>query len=103
MDERIYRIAERFGAENARLVVQSHAAAIDWIEQVATEARIDCDFRRVPGYLFLGPSDRADLLEREGDAAHAAGIAVQWLDRAPIQAATPVLRSSSPTRANSTR
>jgi glycine/D-amino acid oxidase-like deaminating enzyme/nitrite reductase/ring-hydroxylating ferredoxin subunit len=87
MDERISRIARRFGDDRARLVVESHAAAIDWIEQVARDEAIDCDFRRVNGYLFLGPSDDRGLLEREMEAARAAGLQVEWLDRAPVSGA----------------
>jgi glycine/D-amino acid oxidase-like deaminating enzyme/nitrite reductase/ring-hydroxylating ferredoxin subunit len=84
MDERISHIEKRFGEERTRLVVQSHAAAIDWIEQVARTEAIDCDFRRVNGYLFLGPSDDAGHLEREMEAARRAGLQVEWLDRAPV-------------------
>src|SRR5687768_10829036 len=47
-DDRVYKVAERFGEDWARLVVQSHMAAIDWIEETAGREGIDCDFKRVP-------------------------------------------------------
>jgi glycine/D-amino acid oxidase-like deaminating enzyme/nitrite reductase/ring-hydroxylating ferredoxin subunit len=83
-DDRIYRVAERFGPEKAKLVVQSHAAAIDWIEETAAREEIACEFRRVPGYLFLAPGDDPELLGREHQAARDAGLDVEWLDPTPV-------------------
>lgn len=84
MDDGIHRLEERFGQERARQVVESHAAAIDWIEQIVQSEAIECAFRRVPGYLFLGPEHGAELLERERDAALRAGLPVEWTDHAPL-------------------
>src|SRR5450759_3507251 len=39
------------GARGARLVAQSHTAAIDQIESIISEEQIDCDFERLDGYL----------------------------------------------------
>src|SRR5262249_13581189 len=52
VDDRFYRLEDRFGEHGARMVAESHAAAIDWIENTVFELGIDCDFRRVDGYLF---------------------------------------------------
>lgn len=83
-DDRVYRIAERFGDDGARQVVESHEAAVDWIEDVVRAEGIDCDFQRVPGYLFLREGDGADLLERELSASRAAGLEVRWVEHAPM-------------------
>lgn len=83
-DDRLYRIEKQHGQDGARLAAESHAAAIDWIERVAAEEAIDCAFRRVPGYLFLGPDHDADLLQREFDASLRAGLRVERLERAPL-------------------
>ena len=83
-DDRIHRVAERFGAEQAKLVVESHSAAIDWIEETATREQIACDFRRVPGYLFLAPEHDEDLLGREHQAARNTGLEVSWIDPTPV-------------------
>src|ERR1044072_2160452 len=42
------------GPEAARLFYRSRPAAVDRIEAIQTEERIDCDFRRLDGYLFQG-------------------------------------------------
>jgi glycine/D-amino acid oxidase-like deaminating enzyme len=40
------------GLDGAKAFYESHAAAIDRIEAIAQEERIECHFRRVNGYLF---------------------------------------------------
>src|SRR4029078_10477845 len=40
------------GRAGAKTYYESHAAAIDRIEAIAQEERIECHFRRVNGYLF---------------------------------------------------
>ncbi len=84
IDARFKRIESLHGAEGARLTAQSHAAAIDRIEDTAAELEIDCDFRRVDGYLFLAPGDDEKMLEEELAAARRAGCEVDLLPRAPL-------------------
>jgi glycine/D-amino acid oxidase-like deaminating enzyme/nitrite reductase/ring-hydroxylating ferredoxin subunit len=73
------------GLDEARQSYASHAAAIDRIEEIQRQERIDCDFRRVDGYLFPARDGDAAVLEREHAAAHEAGFAgAQWVDRAPL-------------------
>jgi glycine/D-amino acid oxidase-like deaminating enzyme/nitrite reductase/ring-hydroxylating ferredoxin subunit len=62
------------GTEGAQLVAESHSAAIDLIEAIVTAEEIDCDFARVDGYLFLGPDDKVDTLEKELEAARSVGL-----------------------------
>ena len=74
---------------------QSHAAAIDTIERVITDERIDCDFLRLDGYLFVPPGDDLSQLEREFAAAQRAGLDVSRVARAPVSFDTgPALRNS---------
>jgi len=57
LDDRFVELEKMHGKEGARLAGQSHAAAIDRIEAIAREEGIDCDFRRVDGYLFTPPGE----------------------------------------------
>jgi glycine/D-amino acid oxidase-like deaminating enzyme/nitrite reductase/ring-hydroxylating ferredoxin subunit len=61
------------GEQGAGLAAGSHTAAIDRIEQIIAEERIDCDFERLDGYLFSAPGEE-DALERELLAAVRAGL-----------------------------
>ncbi len=85
LDDRYYDIAKLHGEGGARLAAESHAAAIDRIESIASLEDIDCDFERVDGYLFLGGDSQKKELDKELKAAHRAGLsAVELLERAPL-------------------
>jgi glycine/D-amino acid oxidase-like deaminating enzyme/nitrite reductase/ring-hydroxylating ferredoxin subunit len=87
MDDRIYRLEKIHGEDTARLVVESHTAAINRIDMIVTEEKIDCDFGRRDGYLFAETAGATDDLERELAAAHRAGLTdVRLVERAPISA-----------------
>jgi glycine/D-amino acid oxidase-like deaminating enzyme/nitrite reductase/ring-hydroxylating ferredoxin subunit len=85
MDDRIYRLEHVHGESGARMIVESHLAAIQHVDRLVTAEEIDCDFRRVDGFLFAGQGDDQGTLEREYAAARRAGLSdVQLIDRAPI-------------------
>jgi glycine/D-amino acid oxidase-like deaminating enzyme/nitrite reductase/ring-hydroxylating ferredoxin subunit len=84
IDDRFVNMLRWHGKEKSRLAAQSHAAAIDFIEQISDELQIDCDFRRIDGYLFsAGPESDVDLGD-ELEAARDAGVVVERVPRAPL-------------------
>ncbi len=84
-DDRYFQLEKYHGEAATRLVAESYVASIDRIEQVVEAENIDCDFRRVDGYLFVPPGDTVDILDRELAAAHRVGLTdVERLERAPI-------------------
>lgn len=84
-DDRFTFLERYHGATGIKLVAQSHAAAIDRIESICTRESIDCDFRRVAGYLFNPPGGSPKFLEQERKAAQRAGLVdVELLPRAPL-------------------
>ncbi|HEY0049465.1 MAG TPA: FAD-dependent oxidoreductase [Pyrinomonadaceae bacterium] len=86
LDDRIYRIEKWHGEEKARLAVQSHGAAIGEIERIIETEGIECDFRRVDGYLIDAGDESEDDLNEELEAAHRVGFAeVERVGRAPIK------------------
>ncbi len=62
------------GQSGARCAADSHSAAINYIATAVEREGIDCDFSRLDGFLFPGPDDREELLDREMAAAHRAGL-----------------------------
>src|SRR5688572_22531534 len=56
LDDRYEKIIEVHGERGARLAAESHAAAIDKVEDIVNKENIDCDFQRLNGYLFVQPS-----------------------------------------------
>src|SRR5947209_4196653 len=53
------------GRDGAKLAAESHTQAIATIEHIANEEHIDCDFRRVDGFLFSHRPGSTSELEQE--------------------------------------
>ena len=86
LDDHFCVLEDMHGEEGARLAAQSHAAAIDDIESIVHGEHIDCDFRRVDGYLFTPPGGDPDLLNRELAAARRVGLECELVPKAPLSA-----------------
>src|SRR2546423_9922407 len=72
LDDRYFELERLHGGRGARLAAESHTAAIDRVEAVVAEEKIDCDFERLDGYLFVPPGDAEKILDHELEAAHRA-------------------------------
>ena len=83
LDERYFELERMHGEEGARLAAESHMTAINRIETIVASEKIDCDFERLNGYLFLSPGDEEETLVRELAAAQRAGIDAALVNRAP--------------------
>ena len=84
IDDRYTEIIRLHGEEGARLACASHTAAIDFIERVCDDERIEASFMRVSGYLVLAPEHTESDLDEEMNAARRAGLKVEKLARAPV-------------------
>jgi glycine/D-amino acid oxidase-like deaminating enzyme/nitrite reductase/ring-hydroxylating ferredoxin subunit len=86
LDDRYFELERLHGATGARLAAESHAASIDLIESIVKEEKIDCEFERLDGYLFVPPGESKKILERELEAVHRAGLTdIEMVERAPIE------------------
>lgn len=93
LDDRYYDLEAMYGEERTKIIAESHARAIDFVESACETEAIDCDFERVPGYLFLHRSDKPDSLLREYEAAKKAGLVVTELREIPgVKEEGPCLR-----------
>jgi glycine/D-amino acid oxidase-like deaminating enzyme/nitrite reductase/ring-hydroxylating ferredoxin subunit len=95
LDDRFQVLVRLHGTNGVRMARASHEAAIDLIQHIVVEERIDCGFERVDGYLFLPPNGDLELLEAELDAAREAGFdEAEWCLRLPIEGfdAGPAIR-----------
>jgi glycine/D-amino acid oxidase-like deaminating enzyme/nitrite reductase/ring-hydroxylating ferredoxin subunit len=84
LDDHFYVLERRFGRAGAKLCYESHAAAIDAIERNIHMFAIDCEFRRVDGYLWSPDSQTRRVLDKELPAARRAGLTVDEVGRAPL-------------------
>jgi glycine/D-amino acid oxidase-like deaminating enzyme/nitrite reductase/ring-hydroxylating ferredoxin subunit len=85
LDDRYFELERLHGEKGARLAAQSHTAAIDRIERIVEGEGIRCEFERLDGFLFVPPGESGEILERELEAAHRAGLdTVAMVSRAPL-------------------
>jgi glycine/D-amino acid oxidase-like deaminating enzyme/nitrite reductase/ring-hydroxylating ferredoxin subunit len=87
LDDRYFVLEKHHGKDGAALAAESHTAAIATIERIVKEQKIDCDFLRIDGYLFLAPHDDGKTLDDELAALHRAGLReTELLPKAPLDA-----------------
>lgn len=85
-DKRLSALRTQFGEEGAALTWQAGAYAIDQIESIATELKINCRFERVTGYLHEaigGTKDESDDLQQEADIANRLGFDADFVPHVP--------------------
>ncbi len=84
LDDRYYNLEKFFGEDGAQIAAHSHSAAIDYIEKIILDEKIDCDFERVDGYLFVPPEDSKDILDKEFAAIQKTGMDISKVARSPF-------------------
>lgn len=96
-DERLTALAKNFGKDQARLVWQGGAAAINLIEHIASAEHIECDFRRVPGFLHAPLDSKRDTsrqFQSEAELAQELGFDARFVSSVPL-ARQPGIRFSN--------
>lgn len=83
LDDRYFELEKNFDEQAAKLIADSHMAAIEWIANTVEHHNIDCHFKRVDGYLFLSSSDTAETLEKEYEATKRVGLTTEMLNNIP--------------------
>ncbi|MDD5055083.1 MAG: FAD-dependent oxidoreductase [Candidatus Peribacteraceae bacterium] len=81
LDERYIDLRKMYGKRKTSLIANSHAAAIDEVERIIREEKIECGFMRLPGFLFLSSGEEEELLNKELVAAQDAGLSDVTLER----------------------
>ena len=84
-DDLMSEFQKLHGKEHAKLFYQSHAAAVDRIEVLQKKHSIDCDFRRLDGFLFQGRGSPIDVIDQELEAVREAGAPVHRLVGVPLR------------------
>ncbi len=86
-DLRVAQLAKTFGDDAAGCVWQGGKLAIDTIEATIEREGIDCDFRRVPGYLCApldSNQDESKSLRRDAEVANRLGFSARYLEKVPF-------------------
>src|SRR3954452_1107748 len=72
------------GEKMSRLFYESQAAAVDRIEEIQQRESVDCDFRRLDGYLFQALNTDSKIIEDELEAVRKVGAPVHRLVGIPF-------------------
>ena len=83
LDDFYYKLEKIFNEEKAALAANSHSAAIEWINKTIELEKIECNFKRVDGYLFLHATDTKETLDKEYAATKRAGLLTEMLSKVP--------------------
>jgi glycine/D-amino acid oxidase-like deaminating enzyme/nitrite reductase/ring-hydroxylating ferredoxin subunit len=83
LDDRYMYLEKYHGEKGAKLAAESHRTAIDKVEEIVTKEKMDCEFKRLSGYLFLHPHDKLDNLTKEFEALKRVNLECNWLEFIP--------------------
>jgi glycine/D-amino acid oxidase-like deaminating enzyme/nitrite reductase/ring-hydroxylating ferredoxin subunit len=75
LDTRYHTLIAKHGVEGARIIFQAFRAGVDQIATIVRQEKLDCDFEKVDGYLFLAPETKLSELESELRAVSEVGFA----------------------------
>ncbi len=79
-DDRYSELQKMHGKEVAKLIADSHSAAIELVANIVHDEKIDCDFTRVNGYLFPHSSDTRQTVDDEYIATRESGLNTELLE-----------------------
>jgi glycine/D-amino acid oxidase-like deaminating enzyme/nitrite reductase/ring-hydroxylating ferredoxin subunit len=86
-DVELQELARNFGSDHAQATWDAGAAAINEIERIVREEAIDCEFTRVPAYVYLSKNDfsqkEISSLRKEANLALKLGFDAAYLESAP--------------------
>lgn len=69
LDSRFFNLIKIHGKKFTKLAMESHIEAINLIEKIVLEEKIECDFQRVDGYLYATDALQEKYLQEELEAA----------------------------------
>lgn len=85
IDDLYYELIRMRGEAEARSYFRLRLRAIDRIEEIQESEEINCDFKRLNGYLFPAKTEDESTLEAELEACRQIGFrGVKWVDKTPI-------------------
>ena len=84
LDDYYHDLIEAVGEDAARVYHESQVAAVNRIEAICADERIDADFARLDGFLVPAEAAHMRRLEDEFEACGTIGVPVAWADDAPV-------------------
>jgi glycine/D-amino acid oxidase-like deaminating enzyme/nitrite reductase/ring-hydroxylating ferredoxin subunit len=73
-------LIKTMGFEKAKQYAEANEGAIDFIEDMVRKYNIDCDFCRLPAYIYTTDENYIDTIKAEAEAAKSLGIKAKFID-----------------------
>jgi glycine/D-amino acid oxidase-like deaminating enzyme/nitrite reductase/ring-hydroxylating ferredoxin subunit len=78
------KIKRAFSEEKARLYAEANEYAINFVEELVREKSIDCDFSRLPAYVYTQQDQYIENIENEVKVASSLGIKASFVKDIPL-------------------
>ena len=88
LDARYHYLKRKYSLEEAKLVAEAMKASLAMITSLVDRYRINCHFRRVPGYLYTEKRRYVAELKAEASAAREVGLDASWTTEVPLPLTT---------------
>lgn len=72
------------GIDRAKQYADANQSSIDFIEETINLLKIDCDFERLPAYVYTNDYNYVEKIEKEGEVAASLGIQAKVTNTIPI-------------------
>jgi glycine/D-amino acid oxidase-like deaminating enzyme/nitrite reductase/ring-hydroxylating ferredoxin subunit len=82
-------IRKLHGDAGAAAYAEVTLAAVQRVEALVREEQLDCGWERLPAYTYAGTEQQIEAVEREAQAARAAGLPVKTTRETPLPFAVP--------------
>lgn len=73
-DQEYCKLIKHYGEDSAKKVIHAKADAINFIENISSKYNIECDFKRIPGYLYSENEKDNKIIEDEHNCALKIGV-----------------------------
>lgn len=77
-------VEKNFNEETAKIIAHSRKYAIDFIENVVNEKKINCQFSRRPWYLYTNDENQISFLEKEVDTLKKLNCPIEYTQSLPL-------------------
>ena len=84
IDYTYQEVTKKHNSDKAKIVAESRSQAISYIEDMVHKHQIECDFRRVEGYLYAEKEENVTSVEEEFEYCKRVGLKVSLVDEIPL-------------------
>lgn len=77
-------LVKNFGKAKAQLYAIANEKALEKIGEIVSEKKIDCEFQRIPLYIYTESQDKIKKINEEIDAAKELGLPVSYVYNVPL-------------------